>query len=188
MDYCSKLIKKYSLDIENYPKYCEIVSRNALRYNLKKGWMACEERYCHQEVLLGYLIEELLYKKKFQESWSIFQRSKLLQNGVLYQNLIGKFSKKNQENKVLANLIFEKDFFNPMEENIGNEKPGHYLNLRDFEINEEKVYFIDDLKHENFELSRKVLENSEIVDFLIYVNHVLKFFKKDWFGLRVYCS
>ena len=164
MTFSAKLIKKYKLDIKAYPEVLERMKKKALRYTLwEKGWFGCEERFCLYEDILGYLAEELFHKGKYQESWSIIQRYDLLKKGLIKKIEPINYFKENQQYVVLPNPIFQKDSFNPIEENIEQVLPGYHINLRDFGINEQDVYYIDDLNHEDFKLAQKELENSKIV-------------------------
>jgi len=160
----SKIVRKYNLDINHYPEVLERMKKKSLRFALyEREWSGCEERFCLHDEILGYLVEELHFKKKFQEAWSIIKRYNLLQKGLIKKKEPLEYFEKNQEFKILPNPIWEKDAFNPFEENLGIYLPGHYINLRDFGVTEKDVYYVDDVKHENFELSKKVLESSEMV-------------------------
>lgn len=140
------------------------MKKKALRYVLwEKEWIGCEERFCLYDEMLGYLVEELFHKEKYQEAYSIIVRYDLLSKGLINKKEPKEYFEKHKEYKILDNPIFEKDSFNPVEENVEKVKEGYYINLRDFGIKEENVYYIDDIKDSLFHYSMKQLEKSEMV-------------------------
>lgn len=164
MTYSSRIIRKYHCDIKEYPEVLERMKKKALRYVFwEKGWESCEERFCLYDEILGYLVEELFHKKKYPEAWSLIQKYNLLQKGMVTKKEALEFFEKNQSFPILMNPIWEKDSFNPIEENIGSEKPGHYINLRDFGLNQENVFYIDDIESKEYQMAKFELENSQIV-------------------------
>lgn len=171
--YSSKIIKKYDLNIADYPDVVERLKKKALRYTLwEKEWFGCEERFCLNDEILGYLVEDLFNDKKYNEAWSIIQRYNLMEKGFVKKVEPVQFFKENTNFQIINNPIYEKDSFNPVEENIGKVKQGFFINLRDFGVNENNVYYIDSIENENYNFAVKELENSEIV-FMKNLNDIL---------------
>lgn len=64
---------------------------------------------------------------------------------------------------IMMNPIFENDFFNPMEENVGTSPPGTFINLDFFGITETNVIYVESVQDNNFLLAKSCLESSDIV-------------------------
>lgn len=178
------MIKKFKLNAENFPQVLERLKKKALRYTLwEKDWYGCEERFCLYDDVLGYLVEDLANKSKFQEAWSIIKRYNLLEKGMIKKKETLEFFEKHQLFEVLGNPIFVNDSFNPVEENLGIVKKGHYINLRDFGLKEENVHYIDNVKNDKFIFAKNELESSELVKIK---KKILESLTLDWNRLRIY--
>lgn len=129
--------------------------------------MVCEEKFFSFKEYLGILVDDLIYDKKFDEAYSICKRNSLLENGFIQKIETKNFlNNKNLTEKCTwkPNLIFELDNFEPMEENIKSFLQGTHVNLKDFNIKEENVIFVDNVNSESFHLAEKsLLHESTIV-------------------------
>ena len=138
-----------------------------MRYNLwKNGWEVTEERFYQHPEILAFLVEDLCQPKlkRFQEAWSIAKRHDLLNTGLIKKKEPLEYFETHTDLEVLPNKIFENDSFNPIEENIGAENKGHFINLRDFGVKEENVFYIDSLESKEFQKAKVELEGSKFVN------------------------
>ncbi len=172
MSIASKLIRKFSLSPSNYPDIIDRLRKKHLRYFLKEqGWMSCEEKFFSFKEYLGILVEDLIYDKKFDEAFSICKRSSLLELGFIRKIETKSFltdQKIIEKLQIKPNLIFEADNFEPVEENIKLCSLGFHLNLKDFNIKEENVIFVDDVNSESFMQAEKKLLNESTIVFINY--------------------
>jgi len=156
------LMKKYSLNINDYPLITENFQKKYLKYVLNSdGWMRCEEVLFDEIKVLELLIEEIWHKHMFSEAFSIAKRhniTKTLKN----EELVLLFEQMESEKfEIIANELFESDSFNPTEENLASFKKGSFLNLLDFGITQKEIIFIDSM--EGCESFQKELINSKMV-------------------------
>ena len=172
---CNKIIRKYNLNINEFPKLIQVIQQKSLRWAAKaKPWYVTEERFSQNDEMLGQtaIIFFQTQKKKEQTqqfakaAYSIIARYNLLNKnisckGQLYDLM--KRLKKISSLTILKNPIFENDFFSPMEENIGTSSPGTFINLNSFEITENDVIYVENVQDGNFVLAKNYLENSDIV-------------------------
>lgn len=164
--YSARIIKQYKLDPHQYPGVIERIKKKALRYNLwKNGWEVSEERFYQHPEILAFLVEDLCQPKlkMFQEAWSIAQRHDLLKKGLVKKKEPLEYFESHPDTVVLANKIYQNDSFNPVEENVGSAKNGHYINLRDFGVNEENVVYVDSLEGKEFERAKSELGSSKMI-------------------------
>lgn len=160
------MIKEYHLDINDYPSSFSFVKKATIYWLLReKKWYGAEEYFSLHNDMLGFLVEILGQKTKNKDiAWSILHRNDLMKNELFNLKEIQTFLKKNSNYKfqMIPNPIFEKDAFDPLEENLGNTPKGTHLNLRDFGVCETDVIFVDQL-NDKFYQAKNSLQNASIV-------------------------
>lgn len=160
------------MNIYEYPKVLSISRQRQIRWAIKeKPWYVFEENFNHNDDMLGQVAQIFSQYKgnkeeieKFNDAaFSFIIRYDLLNKNIANKNQLKNSMKKKQNYSLLINPIFEKDLFNPMEENIGVSPLGSFINLKDFGILENNVFFIDDHKQSTFLFAKESLETSDIV-------------------------
>lgn len=105
--------------------------------------------------MLGYFVEDLIHKQKYDVGLSISKRNDLINKGFIKKDDIREkmlpYFGENPEKtyKYIPNNLFDKDSFGPTEEVIGEAEAGTYWHLSNFDM-ADKVIWVDDVKSDVF--------------------------------------
>lgn len=117
--------------------------------------------------LLGHVIEKMIkLNSQVDEAVSI-----TIRNNLLATNFIDEATKAIIQKKINAkdfvyreNPLYLKNEFEPIEELVGAETPGKFVNWRDYGLEFNKnVWFIDTDTSDEFKLAQEALLNSPMV-------------------------
>jgi len=165
------LVKQFKLDPNMFPDLLERLHKNCLRhYANTDDWMKVEEKFYAHKQLLGYYVEDLIYKQQYDLGLSICKRHKLYENGDITKQDTLEVLKPYYEDPpaktftYIENDLFTKDAFAPTEEAIGQADPGTYWHLEELGYEWEKnVFWIDDENSEMFDKAVADLLSSNVV-------------------------
>ena len=175
-DACNKIIRKFKLNVNNYPNVLAVNRLRMLRWQMRnKPWYVIEESFCDNEEMLGEVALAFFQfkgpyekRKEFSEAAnSLIARYDLLNKKTPCKNQLRSFMKNSTSNSPvpIKNPLFQNDLFGPMEENIRTAQTGTFVSMKDFGVLEKDVFFVDNIKDSNFTMAKNILENSEIVKF-----------------------
>jgi len=167
-----EIVKKYDLNPHDFPGLIPALQKSAVRFHLNEAtWIQIEEKFRDDKDLLGFIVDEFLYKKKTDEALSIVKRHNLLDGNHLIPQVKAKVAPyfKNPPSATfnyLENGIFANDGYAPTQELMGLDAPNTYVHLKELGCDPEKdLIYIDDVESEAFDLAVKDILNSKAIGF-----------------------
>ncbi|EAS06651.2 3'-5' exonuclease (macronuclear) [Tetrahymena thermophila SB210] len=157
------MIKQFKLNPNNFPEVEIRLKKMSMRYNLRTySWEFVAELFREQKDILAYAVEDLLYNKQYNEAYSILKSDEQIIKYVHKKESLEALNDPSIKFEVLPNKLYTMDYFSPQSENIGLEPEGTHLNLsKDFGITRDKVFFINNVKSQDFEFAKKELESAK---------------------------
>ena len=164
-------VKHFKLNPSEFPELIQRLQKNCLRYYTSQdNWMKLEEKFCDLKLILGFYIEDLVYKQEFNIALSIIKRHNLVKEGFITKpDTVEELAPylndpPTKTYTYLENKLFTLDAFMPTEELLGDVPQGTYWNFKDFGIELEKdIIYIQDCESEAFDTTVKKILSSEVV-------------------------
>lgn len=165
------LVKAFKLNPKDFPELVRRLQKNCLRYyEGQDNWMKVEEKFYDLDYILGYFIEDLIYKQSYDIALSIMKRhdlwnKKCIEKPDTIQELEPFFTDPPTKTyNYVENTLFTIDEYSPTEELIGDAPVGTYWHFKDCGIDVEKdLIWVEDPESEVFELATKDILSSEAV-------------------------
>lgn len=170
----AKLVIKYNLNLEDFPELCERLEKKCLRYwAYNEDWPKVEEKFWLHKHILGYFVEDLIYKEQLDVALSLVKRHNLLKEGFIKKveaiEALTPYFTEGPDKKTfeeLPNFLFTKDAFVPTEEALGISEAGTFINFADYKLEFEKhIFLIDDIKSERFNFAEEKLRTAKVIGF-----------------------
>jgi len=165
------LVKYFKLNPKDFPELIERLQKNCLRFYVHNDiWMKVEEKFYDHKNMLGFYVEDLVFKEQFDLAASIVKRHNLLEGGHITKEdtleaLKPYFADPPTKTfNYTENQLFMVDLYDPTEEILGEAAPGTYWNFKDFGIDLDKdLIYIDNCDDEKFEAAVSHLLGAEVV-------------------------
>ena len=165
------LVKHFKLNPNDFPELIQRLQKNCLRfYENSDIWMKVEEKFFNHKDMLGFYVEDLIFKEQVDLALSIVQRHNLLEGGNITKEDTLEIVRPyftNPPEKTFTyseNQLFMVDLYEPTEEILGEAPPGTYWNFKDFGIDLEKdLIYIEDCDNEHWKSTVEHLLSAPVV-------------------------
>mmetsp|Transcript_6000 Transcript_6000/g.6553 ORF Transcript_6000/g.6553 Transcript_6000/m.6553 type:complete len:885 (-) Transcript_6000:143-2797(-) len=170
----AKLVIKYNHNLEDFAELCERLEKKCLRYwAYQEDWAKVEEKFWLHKHILGYFVEDLIFKEKMDVALSIVKRHNLLTEGFIKKpdtlEIINPYFSEGPDKKIfedLPNLLFTKDTFMPTEEALGISEAGTFINFADYKLTfNTEIFWVEDINSERYAFAEEKLRGAKVIGF-----------------------
>jgi len=164
-------VKLFKLNPSDFPELIERLQKNCLRFYVHNDvWMKVEEKFYDFKNMLGFYVEDLVFREEFDLAVSITKRHNLLEGGHIKKEdtieaLKPYFADPPTKTfNYTENKLLMTDFFEPTEEILGEAPKGTYWNFKDFGIDLEKdLIYIDNCEDGTFDAALEHILSADVV-------------------------